>query len=385
MKTYNVFVLMSFNSKYDFVYESIRNSVDSYNETSTTSINLKRADDFLHTKGSKVQVIVDQMRQADFLILDFSERTENVMWEFGYAQCLNKRIIALDCSSESNPFNVGETDKLKYTLSRKGLDELEAKLLIIFQATIGAVNTDNQVLFEDGDVKHFWKTIEECLKSVPRASITHKLVTNELDRIARRITAIEKSHFELRNVKPPDEITEYYCNYLSQLEGMDSSFSTVTCCDFWVTISQKNKDKRYLLENKRALERGAKISRVFVVPHDAYTKTNASCRNLMQDVLGEHRQWLKSFPHQIEARVITDDGSQKKSSYRNLGIISKSDELLLFIPQYDTDGVMEKTVFYYGKKGNSKYEIRNALASFSYAREQAIPLQEIQSHWLIDN
>ncbi|MDR4468329.1 MAG: hypothetical protein MRJ68_08525 [Nitrospira sp.] len=374
MRQYTAYALLPFNTPYDFVFDCIKRAAESMQHEGL-HINMQSASQYLETKGSKVVEIRKQISQADFLVIDFSARTSNVMWEFGFAQAMDKHIIALDSSSESSPFNIAETDKITYTLSKQGLGILEEELRRAFRRTVTSISAESSWLRLDTEVQRLRSDLDECLSATPSASITRKLVTNELERITHRVTSIKSNYFDLRNVKPAKEVIDYYSDYLSQLDGDCSSFSTITYVDFWMTITDHGRNWKYLEANKLALERGATIRRVFILSKESIEVAHAKCGDVIERVLDEHKKWLDGeHGDRLEAHVIEARSRQEERGYPNIGLLRRLDECLFFSPQYDERRRMESTRFYYSKGDIPKRVIRTAEADFETARRQALDL-----------
>ena len=117
----SVFVLMPFASKYDEVY---KNGIKE--ACLQLRLNCTRVDEQIFYEGI-LQRIYNQIRNADFIVADMSERNPNVFYETGFAHALSKKVILLTHDEKDIPFDLthyrhivykGDIDYLKRNIYR---------------------------------------------------------------------------------------------------------------------------------------------------------------------------------------------------------------------------------------------------------------------------
>lgn len=97
-----IFVIMSFDSKYDDVYESIKLAGQ------IVSNNKLRIERVSEPKGDYIitERIERSIKKAGLIICDVSEKSPNVYYELGYARARNKTIIMTAKDNTELPFDV---------------------------------------------------------------------------------------------------------------------------------------------------------------------------------------------------------------------------------------------------------------------------------------
>lgn len=95
-----VFVIMPFKHEFDDIYKlgikAACNELDYYCE---------RVDEQVYD-GSMIERIYNQIRCADFIVADMSEKNPNVFFEVGYAFALEKRVILVTQYANDIPFDM---------------------------------------------------------------------------------------------------------------------------------------------------------------------------------------------------------------------------------------------------------------------------------------
>lgn len=372
------YALMSFDGKYDFVYEAINKAAQKFSEKNGVDIHIERADEYLVTRQNKIEEIKEKIRNSDFCIIDFSELAPSVMWEFGFCQCLNKNIIPLTCSKEPIPFNIQGTDYCTYRLSRKGVDILIGDLQSHFSSVFTRIREDRNYLFYDDRILQMFGQVNSHLKDMRNNSLTKELVYYEFERLARRISGLRDGRFDLRKEKPITEIIECYCDYLEQLEGAESEFLAVTCSDFWKEISELGHNSQYIEANKNALKKGAKIKRVFIFNEKQAEYYNKAFNNIIKKIMDEHLDLVDAYGRdQVQVKVIEVEKPENLKKYENFGILKKSNELLLFQPEYNVDNEMIITHFTHSIRNESS-EIARKLKNFDSVFASGIWLEDLK-------
>lgn len=104
-------VLMPFDAKYDWVYDTIRNATQF--AVDGVSIVCRRADEARRSEQID-QRIVNSVRSASFVIADATGANPNVMWELGYATAFGTPTILLARNGSQLPFNIEHYDVVRY-------------------------------------------------------------------------------------------------------------------------------------------------------------------------------------------------------------------------------------------------------------------------------
>lgn len=97
-----IFVIMSFDSKYDEIYEAIKfgGELLSKNQLSIERVSEHKGDYIITNRIEK------SIKRAEVIICDVSERSPNVYYELGYARAKNKHIILTAPTNTELPFDV---------------------------------------------------------------------------------------------------------------------------------------------------------------------------------------------------------------------------------------------------------------------------------------
>ena len=121
-----LFVIMPFSETWSAgIYAFIRRTVERL-EAPVGALHLYRADE-IAKPGQISQQIKDSIAAAHVVIADITDVNPNVMWELGYADGIGKRIVILNQSPNSSPFNMVDRRQVAYCSSPT--EEDEANLL----------------------------------------------------------------------------------------------------------------------------------------------------------------------------------------------------------------------------------------------------------------
>lgn len=116
-----VSVMMPFNAGFNRTYEAIRKVTD------YMKLDCKRADD-IWDNSTILQDIFDLIFCAEVIIVDFSGRNSNVMYETGIAHALGKQVIPITQSLSDIPSDIANHRALVYLPNEQGYKELSRKL-----------------------------------------------------------------------------------------------------------------------------------------------------------------------------------------------------------------------------------------------------------------
>ncbi|RZL42496.1 MAG: hypothetical protein EOP00_23435 [Pedobacter sp.] len=114
-------VMMPFNPAFRGTYESIKKVTEHMN------LECLRADD-IWENSTFIQDIFDLIYCARIIIVDFSERNPNVMYETGIAHTLGKTVIPIAQSLSDVPSDLGHHRVLKYLPNDEGYRNLSNDL-----------------------------------------------------------------------------------------------------------------------------------------------------------------------------------------------------------------------------------------------------------------
>lgn len=133
-KKVRCFVVMPFDQKRNFLYESvIKPMLDLH---PSIVFDFKRADEPL-TTGKITDEIADFIEGAEFIIADISATNPNVYYELGYAHARSKKAILLFEKVEGQklvlPFDIQDFRCHPYTFSKDGFDAIKQKVSGIIQ------------------------------------------------------------------------------------------------------------------------------------------------------------------------------------------------------------------------------------------------------------
>jgi len=116
-----VAVMMPFQAEFSNVYEAIKTGCIA------SGLRCLRADD-IWDEATIIQDIFNLIFRAQVVIVDFTGKNSNVMYETGIAHTLGKLVIPLCQSMNDIPFDMSHHRVLKYLPNREGLSSLETKL-----------------------------------------------------------------------------------------------------------------------------------------------------------------------------------------------------------------------------------------------------------------
>jgi hypothetical protein len=113
-----VAVMMPFSRDFDSVYEAIRNACK------TNNLRCLRADD-IWEETTIVQDIFNLIFRAQVIVVDFTGKNANVMYETGIAHTLGKHVVPIAQSMADVPFDMAHHRALTYLRNNEGINALE--------------------------------------------------------------------------------------------------------------------------------------------------------------------------------------------------------------------------------------------------------------------
>lgn len=114
-------VMMPFGHHFNGTYAAIKKATD------YMKLECYRADD-LWVNSTFIQDIFDLIYTSKIVIVDFTGRNSNVMYETGIAHTLGKIVIPITQSLEDIPSDLGHHRALKYLPNQEGLKDLSRGL-----------------------------------------------------------------------------------------------------------------------------------------------------------------------------------------------------------------------------------------------------------------
>lgn len=123
-----VAVMMPFGAAFARVHDAIRQAC------TLALLRCKRADD-IWANSTIIQDVVELILVAEIVVVDFSGKNPNVMYETGIAHTLGKHVVPITQSIEHVPFDLQSHRALQYHPNQEGLaklaTELAARLLTV--------------------------------------------------------------------------------------------------------------------------------------------------------------------------------------------------------------------------------------------------------------
>jgi len=116
-----VAVMMPFGSDFNAVHHAIRRVCK------TVGLRYLRVDD-IWEESIIVQDIFNLVFRAQVVIVDFTGKSPNVMYETGIAHTLGKHVVPIAQSLDDVPFDLRHHRVLKYLPNAEGLKQLELRL-----------------------------------------------------------------------------------------------------------------------------------------------------------------------------------------------------------------------------------------------------------------
>lgn len=354
-------ILMPYSPHRTFVYEmGIKKAVEDVNielcarQSPPLEIKLEtqRADEVFTSKSDKVEQIKGLISESDLVIVDISELNPNVFWELGYSNALDKDVVIIGELAGDLPFNIRLHDFCKYQLDFEGMSRLRRELTKRLGDTVQEVLKKKESLIQHKDFITAREQVKMTLGRIREDSLLTQLALNELSRIGTRFQKLGHGLFELRNVKPYEEVIEYYCEYVSQLNGADSKFDVVSNLNFWKEITRNGTTLRYIFANADAARQGASVQRVILVDanefQDKTLKADPLYKYILKILFNKQRQ--KDLEGKFQTRLyFSEHFDAVRETYGNFGILTKGPETLLFEPQYESTRMKETTFIYINK------------------------------------
>ncbi len=125
-----VAVMMPFGAEFSPVYAAIRGACRS------TGLHCQRADDVWQA-SVVIQDIFNLLVRCSIVVVDFSSRNANVMYETGIAHTLGRSVVPISQSKDDVPFDLRHHRFLLYHPNREGLVALETQLAERLKTVIG--------------------------------------------------------------------------------------------------------------------------------------------------------------------------------------------------------------------------------------------------------
>lgn len=120
-----VSVMMPFSPAFDLVYDAIRKA------SSASGLRSLRADD-IWEESTIMQDVFKLIFRSQVVVVDFTAKNPNVMYETGIAHTLGKHVVPISQSLQDVPFDLGHHRVLTFLANTQGLaklsDDLTAKL-----------------------------------------------------------------------------------------------------------------------------------------------------------------------------------------------------------------------------------------------------------------
>jgi hypothetical protein len=114
-------VMMPLAAEFTPVHKAIRRACK------TAGLRCLRADS-IWEESTIIQDIFNLIFRAQVVVVDFTGKNPNVMYETGIAHTLGKHVVPISQSMADVPFDVNHHRILKYLANEEGLSKLEAKL-----------------------------------------------------------------------------------------------------------------------------------------------------------------------------------------------------------------------------------------------------------------
>lgn len=116
-----VAVMMPFNAAFNTVHEGICRAC------STAGYRCLRVDD-IWEESTVIQDIFNLIFRAHVVVVDFTGKNPNVMYETGIAHTLGKHVVPISQSLDDVPFDMAHHRILKYLPNSEGIEDMVKKL-----------------------------------------------------------------------------------------------------------------------------------------------------------------------------------------------------------------------------------------------------------------
>lgn len=141
-----VAVMMPFSMEFTRVYGAIKQA------TAECNLRCLRADD-IWEDTTIVQDIFNLIFRAQVVVVDFTAKNPNVMYETGIAHTLGKHVVPISQSLDDVPFDMRHHRVLKYLPNAEGLAKLSSDLTTkLRQVSVGTPATPLSQAEEESDI-----------------------------------------------------------------------------------------------------------------------------------------------------------------------------------------------------------------------------------------
>jgi hypothetical protein len=113
--------MMPFKAEFDPIYEGIKKAC------SMARYHCLRVDD-IWEESTVIQDIFNLIFRAHVVVVDFSGKNPNVMYETGIAHTLGKHVIPISQTLDDVPFDMSHHRILKYLPNKEGIDSMVNRL-----------------------------------------------------------------------------------------------------------------------------------------------------------------------------------------------------------------------------------------------------------------
>ena len=114
-------VMMPLRAEFDPVFKTIRRACKA------ARFRCVRADD-IWEESAIIQDIFNLVFRSHVVVVDFTGKNPNVMYETGIAHTLGKHVVPISQSLDDVPFDLAHHRVLKYMANEEGLRDMESKL-----------------------------------------------------------------------------------------------------------------------------------------------------------------------------------------------------------------------------------------------------------------
>ncbi len=115
-----VSLMIPYSQEFEIVFEAVKSAC-------SPSFRCQRASD-IWDDSAIIQDIFSLIYRSQVVVVDFTGKNPNVMYELGIAHTLGKHVIPITQSLDDLPFDIAHHRSLKYLKNSEGMAELQRKL-----------------------------------------------------------------------------------------------------------------------------------------------------------------------------------------------------------------------------------------------------------------
>lgn len=206
--------------------------------------NLIRADKI--KKNDKIdETIIDQIKNADLIIVDITDTNPNVFYELGYSTALNKTVIQISDGNSSNiPFDISTTRTYSYDFDVEKASKFKNDILSVIENIKDTENIQKTITNKETNENSFNESLISMTNYLEKLDKSYRFLEEISVKNNQLITDINR---QLTSSKPNDN-DKFAYKIIEQLFSQPDGIQKFITLNNLVT-SQKNDSNEFMASN----------------------------------------------------------------------------------------------------------------------------------------